>query len=212
MYDRILLESNLQKVLEKVYKAHWESGNEAHSKLGYQFKKSISTALTNKRTNYTVKSVNGKRRIVKTAQSRKFGIRYDKAGNPLQYGMENFIQWRTYDATGTTVVGGVMKAGTTSIRENGRVVSSKKVIGVHSASVNILEKMNKGEVGLAKWINPSGTDSMKRFKGTHEKRPRFYIDQGKSIVIQTAGAKLDQWLKEAVARRDGQKEPPMKKV
>lgn len=199
--------SNLSASMNKIYEAHWESGNEAHSKMGFQIKKSMSNALRRHRTNYTIKIINGERLIVKENTSHAMGDRFSKDGKKLSTHMGNFIQWRTYSTKGTTVVGGLMKAGYTETRDEGKVIGRTKVFGVSQASVDILEKISSGKVGKAEWISPRGITSMKRFVGTH--KPTNFIAEGKSSAMSGADAKISGYLSSAIKRRDDLRKQPM---
>jgi len=204
--------SNLSASMDKIHEAHWESGNEAHSKLGFLVKSSMEKALRKNKTNYTIQTnKNGKRLIVKENTSHSMGDRFDAhSGKKLNTHMGNFIQWRTYSTTGTTVVGGLMKAGQTEIRDEGKVVGRTKVFGVHQESVDILEKISSGQLGKAKWVHPRGVVSMKRFVGTH--KPTNFISEGKSSALSGADSKIVKWYKDAVNRRDDLKKQPIKRI
>ena len=193
--------SNLSKSLDKILEAHWESGLEAHSKTGFLVKDSMENALESKKTNYTIKTVEGKRIIVKEKSSHSMGERFDKdSGKKLSATMGNFIQWRTYSTTGTTVVGGLMKPGQTEVRKEGRVTGTTKVYGVRQQSVDILEKIDSGKTGKAEWVHPLGKESMPEFSGTH--RATNFIREGKSNALSGIDGKLSTWLASAIKRRE----------
>lgn len=197
--------------MDKIYEAHWESGNEAHSKMGFLVKSSLEKSLRSKKTNYTTKTVNGKRLIVKENTSHSMGDRFDrKTGRKLSVHMGNFIQWRTYSTTGTTVVGGLMKAGYTETRKEGKIVGRAKVFGVRQESVDILEKISSGKVGKAEWVNPRGKKSMSRFEGTH--KATHFIEQGKASALSGASGKIEKYYATAVKRRENFKKQSMEKV
>jgi len=204
--------SNLEASMQKIYEAHWESGNEAHSKMGWLVKKSLGSSLKQKKTQWSTKIVNGKRLIVKSA-AHSMGDRFDtKTGAKLQTDLTGFIQWRTYSTTGTTVVGGLMKAGYTETRKEGKVVGRAKVFSVNQSSVNILEKISSGKTGRAQWNKEDGgysVKSMKRFVGTH--KPTNFIAEGKSSALSGAEAKISGYYANAIKRRDDIKEQPMKR-
>ena len=124
--------------------------------------------------------------------------------------MGNFIQWRTYSTTGTTVVGGLMKAGYTETRDEGKVIGRTKVFGVRQESVDILEKISSGKVGKAEWVNPRGKKSMSKFEGTH--KPTNFIAEGKSSALSGVSGKIKKYYADAIRRRDDLKKQPMKRT
>ena len=205
--------SNLKESLQKIYELHWEAGNEAHSKLGWDLKQELERQLRSKTTEYSIKkNKKGNRQIVKVA-AHAMGDRFDaKNGDKLSVNMGNFIQFRTYATTGTTVVGVPMKAGKTEIRRDGKVVSSKKVFGIRQESIDILEKMSLGIVGVAKWVHPRGVKSMKGFEGTHQKHPNNFIPEAKAKALSNASSKIEKEYSAALERSKNVKSPPMKKV
>jgi len=212
MSHQIEVYSNLAASMQKIYEAHWESGNEAHSKMGFLVKNSMEKALRKHKTNYTIETnSSGKRMIVKQNTSHAMGDRFDrKTGKKLNIHMGNFIQWRTYSTTGTTVVGGLMKAGYTETRDEGKITGRTKVFGVRQESIDILEKISSGKTGKAKWVNPMGTESMKKFKGTH--KPTNFIAEGKNSALSGASAKITKYYSDAIRRRDDLKKQPMKRT
>lgn len=204
--------SNIEASMKKIYEAHWESGNEAHSKMGFLVKKSLGDSLKRKKTQWSTQIVNGKRLIVKSAPH-SMGDRFDhKTGKKLSTDLTGFIQWRTYSTSGTTVVGGLMKAGYTELRDEGKVVGKTKVFSVNQSSVNILEKISSGKTGHAQWNKEQGgysVSSMKRFVGTH--KPTNFIAEGKSTALTGADSKISGYYASAIKRRDDLKEEPMKR-
>jgi hypothetical protein len=205
--------SNLSASMDKIYQAHWESGNEAHSKMGFLVKKSLENSLKSKKTNWTTKMVDGKRLIVQSG-SHSMGERFShKDGRKLSVNMGNFIQWRTYSTTGTTVVGGLMKAGYTETRDEGKITGRMKVYSVNQSSVDILEKISTGKTGRAKWNKELGgysAKSLKRFAGTH--KPTNFIAEGKSSALTGASGKIEKYYATAIKRRDDLKKEPMKRT
>lgn len=204
--------SNLEASMQKIYEAHWESGNEAHSKMGFRVKKSLGNSLKRKKTQWSTQFVNGKRLIVKS-DSHSMGDRFDhKTGKKLSTDLTGFIQWRTYSTTGTTVVGGLMKAGYTETRDEGKVTGRMRVFSVNQSSVDILEKISSGKTGKAQWNREQGgysIKSMKRFVGTH--KPTNFIAEGKSSALSGADSQIKKYYESAVKRRDDLKDEPMQR-
>jgi hypothetical protein len=141
------------------------------------------------------------------------GERFDKdSGKKLSVKMGNFIQWRTYSTTGTTVVGGLMKPGKTEVRKEGKVTGETKVYGVNQQSVAILQKIDSGNLATkqkingskkeiaAEWVHPFGTESMPEFAGTH--KATNFIREGKSNALGGIDGKLSTWLADAIKRRE----------
>lgn len=206
--------SNVSEMLTKIYEAHWESGNEAGSRMGLLVKSSLDKALKSQQTIYTTKVVKGKRRIIKTI-SHSFGQRIDrKTGKVMNTpNMANFIQWRTYSSTGTTVIGGLMKSGYTEIRRNGKVVEKSKVFSVNQSSVDILEKMDSGKIGHALWNTKNGGYSplsKGQFVGTH--KPTNFISEAKTEAFSGVDEKMTKWMEEALRNRDDIKQSDMRKM
>jgi hypothetical protein len=203
--------SNLQATLDKIHDIHWESGNEAGSRFGFKLKDSLENSLESKKTIYTI---NSKGQIT-TTSSHSFGERKDrKTGKTLgTQSMKNFIQVRTYSTTGTTVVGGLMKAGWTEKRRNGKVIGRLRVYSVNQTSVDILEKMDSGKIGKALWNKKNGGYSPKskpQFEGTHT--PTNFIIQGKGKVVGKYSSDMDRYMAEAIKIRDDSKREPMEKM
>ena len=216
----IEIQSNLSSSMKKIYEAHWETGNEIGSKNGYLIAMAQRAELKKQKTHYTTTVVDGKRKITyNKSTSRPFGTIIDKNGGTLATKLENFIQWRTYSSTGTTIVAAPMKSGTTEIRRNGRVINSTRVDGVGKGSINILQKLNYGLNGDSSMImKPNGTDSfnwqggesMDRFKGTHQKA-RNFMEEGRRNVMGSVNRNIKQGFADAIKRRENINEP-MKKV
>lgn len=206
--------SNLQAMLDKIYQVHWESGNEANSRFGFKLKDIMEDTLESKKTIWTTKVVDGKRRIVKT-NSHSFGERIDRktgltASTPS---MKNFIQVITYSSTGTTVIGGLNKEGYTEKRRNGKIVGRLKVFRVRQKSVDILEKMDSGKIGHALWTTKDGgysPISKDRFKGTHT--PTHFIAQSKGKAVGGYESDMSRYLAEAIRNRDNLNQEPMEKM
>lgn len=207
--------SNLEDSLQKINEAHWESGMEAHSKAGALTKKMMTHAMKSKKTVYTTKVVDGVRHIVKSA-SHSIGDRIDhKTGQLMSTpSMANFIQWRAYSTTGTTVIGGLMKEGRTEVRRHGKIVSTMPVYSVNQSSIDILEKMSTGKVGKALWNKSKGGyshESLDEFKGTHKKHPKNFLAQGKRNAETAIKFRIPRWTMDALKNRENIKEQPMKR-
>jgi len=205
MDDILITETNVGAEMREIYNIHLESGNEAHSKAGFIIKKAIEDSLHSKKTHYTTKFVNGKRIIVKNSSAHNMGERFSRvSGKKLDVDMGGFIQWRTYASTGTTVIGGLFKAGLTEIRRNGKIVKTTKVYGVAQDAVDILEKISSGKTNKAKWkdykTGSLTTKSIDRFDGTH--KGNHFIEEGKNRGISTIKSKLEKWYDDAVENRD----------
>ena len=216
MIPQIETYSDLKAAMTKIHEAHWESGIEAQSKMGWIVKDSISNAMKSKRTQWTTERKDGVR-LIRKSGSHELGERIDfETGKKMSTpSMSNFIQWRTYSTTGTTVVGVPMKQGYTERRENGKVVKKIKAYGVGKQSVDIIEKMSTGSVGIALWLEEGGGRSpisMKRFIGTHRKQPANFIADGKNKALSGMRAKLNKWYKEAASRRDDINSTPMERL
>ncbi len=203
--DTFITETNVGAEMRAIYDIHFESGNEAHSKAGYIIKKAIEDELHKNRTHYTTKMIDGKRRIIKNNSSHIMGERFSRVtGKKLAVNIGNFVQWRTYASTGTTVIGGLFKGGTTEIRRNGRITERTEVYGVTQDSVDILEKISSGKTDKAKWKNyKTGkltTKSIDNFDGTH--KGNKFIEKGKSKGISIMKGKLEEWYDNAVKNRE----------
>lgn len=200
------IDSNVSSSLKKIYEAHWETGNEIGSKNGMAIAMSSRKALESKRTAYNIEYKNGKRTIVKRG-SRPIGTIVDKNGRTLKTRLKNFIQWRTYSTTGTTVVGGMFKSGTTEIRKDGKVVSKKRVQSVGKGSINILQKLNYGLNKSSDKINKVGNKfdwqgkrSMKNFRGSHTKGLNF-MEEGRRNAMGEINKNLKDGFKNSLQRR-----------
>ena len=205
--------SNLNSSMSKIHEAHWESGMEAQSKMGFVFKDSMEKALKSHKTQYTTTIVDGKKIIIKSG-SHDMGERINPQTGKLMDtpSMGNFIQWRSYSSTGTTVVGGLMKKGWTEDRKEGKIVGRRQVFGVGQNSIDILEKISTGKVGKALWNREDGkrsTKSMDIFEGTHVAHPTFFIKDGKNKAMNGARARLRRYLRDAIKARDNLKSEPM---
>lgn len=208
--------SNLEESMKRIHDIQWESGNEAHSKAGYLYKKFLTRAMKRKKTTYTTKVVNGKRQIVKTSRH-SIGDRINhKTGQLMSNAphMSNFIQFRTYSTTGTTVVGGLMKKGYTEIRKNGKITGRARVYSVNQSSVDILEKMSSGRTGKAKWNKEAGgysPESIDRFEGTHENHPTHFIREGKAQAIPAIKFRIPRWTLAAIKAREDNNQAAIKR-
>ena len=215
MSSKVEVYSNLEASMTRIHQAHWESGNEAHSKAAALTKKMMSHALKSKRTIYTTKIVNGVRHIVKSA-SHSMGDRIDHDTGRLMStpNMANFIQFRTYSTTGTTVVGGLMKAGRTEVRRHGKIISTTPVFSVNQSSIDILEKISTGKTNKALWNTKEGGyshESLSRFRGTHENNPTNFIAQGKRNAISAIKVRIPRWTLDAIKNRENIKQEPLKR-
>lgn len=208
------ISSNVSSTMKKIYEAHWETGNEVGSKAGYVIAMSQRGWLRKQRTKYSIEYKDGKRKIVYNPNGRRpFGTIVNKRGVTLDTRLENFIQWRTYSTTGTTVVAAPMKSGTTEIRRNGKVVSKTRVDSVGKGSVDILQKLNYGLNANSDTINRvnkpfdwQGGESMKRFKGKHQKALMF-MEAGRRKAMGSVNRIITQGFSEALSRRENIKEP-----
>lgn len=183
--------SNVSETMQKIYEAHWETGNEIHSKIGFQTMESQRAELLKQKTAYNIEYKNGKRQIIKGG-SRSFGVIVNRKGSTLSTQLKNLIQYRTYASKGTTVVGVPMKAGYTELRENGKIVGRTKVHSVGKGSIDILQKLNYGLDASSNTIQTvnkpfswQGGESMGRFKGTHTKALLF-MEAGRRNAMSKA--------------------------
>ena len=46
--------SNVSETMQKIYEAHWETGNEIHSKIGFQTMESQRAELLKQKTAYNI--------------------------------------------------------------------------------------------------------------------------------------------------------------
>lgn len=213
------ISSNVSSTMEKIHEAHWETGNETGSRAGYVIAMSQRGHLKKQRTKYSVEYKDGARKIVKNEnQRRPFGTIVNKQGKTLSTRLENFIQWRTYSSTGTTVVAAPMKSGTTEIRKNGKVVKKTRVDSVGKGSIDILQKLNYGLNSSSDTIRKvnkpfdwQGGKSMSRFRGTHQNSPMF-MEQGRRDAMGTVNKILTAGFSDALKRRENIKEPLRKVV
>lgn len=199
--------SNIPSSLRKIYEAHWETGNEVGSKNGMAIAMASREALESHKTSYQTTVVNGKR-IIKKSAPRAIGTIVNRRGQTLNVRLKNFIQWRTYSTTGTTVVGGMFKSGTTEIRRNGKVVSKRRVDSVGKGSINILQKLNYGLNQNSNRINKvgnpfdwQGKESMKKFKGTHTKGLGF-MEEGRRKAMSKVNKNTKEGFENAILRRN----------
>jgi len=143
--------SNVSKQVTKIHELHWETGNEVNSKNAAEIMKKTREALSSHTTKWHVIYKNGKKKFIKGAP-RPIGQRFSYENQaPLKTSLQNLIQFRTYTTTGTAIVAGMMKSGTTEIREDGKVVSRTRVDGVSKESIAILQKLNNGLQGTTMW-------------------------------------------------------------
>lgn len=211
-----LVESNVSTTMAKIYEAHWETGNEVHSKIGKNIAYAQRIELLKNRTKYRSEVINGKRIIKSRERRTRFGAIINKQGQALETRLHNLIQWRTYSTKGTTVVAAPMKSGTTEIRRDGKVTGTVRVDSVGKGSIDILQKLNYGLNSASDKINVvnkpfnwQGKESMKRFKGTHTKG-RMFMEVGR----RNAMGKNDSIIREGFANASQRKdlEQPMRAV
>lgn len=209
--------SNVSSTLQKIYEAHWETGNEVNSKAGKLIAFSQRAELERHQTFYGIKYVNGKRRIVRNKTSRSIGEIVNKQGIALKTKLPNLIQWRTYSSSGTTVVGGLFTRGYTEKRENGKVIDRIKVDPVGRGSMSILQKINYGLNDQSNQINSEGNPfswdngpSMEKFKGKHVARE--FAATGRRNVMGEVSSLLKQGFSDALARREKYINEPMRKA
>lgn len=210
-----LVQSNVSSTMTKIYEAHWETGNEVHSKIGKNIAYAQRIELLKQRTKYRSEVIGGKRIIKSDGRRTRFGRIVNKQGEILETRLHNLIQWRTYSTTGTTVVAAPMKSGRTEIRRDGKIVGSIPVSSVGKGSIDILQKLNYGLNSASDRINIvnkpfdwQGKESMKRFKGTHTKA-RLFMETGR----RNAMSKNDSIIREGFANASQRKiEQPLKAV
>ena len=183
--------SNVSETMQKIYEAHWETGNEIHSKIGFETKEAQRAELLKQKTSYNIEYKNGKRKIIKGG-SRSFGVIVNRKDSILSTELKNFIQSRTYASKGTTVVATPMKAGYTEIRRDGKITSRTKVNSVGKGSIDILQKLNYGlntSSDTIQTINKpfswQGKPTMKKFKGTHTEALLF-MEAGRRNAMSKA--------------------------
>jgi hypothetical protein len=193
--------------MQKIYEAHWETGNEIASKNGKLIAYAQRVAFLKNRTHWSINYKNGKRQIVKRDRRTRMGAIVNRQGVTLRTRLHNLIQWRTYSTTGTTVVGGMFKSGTTEIRENGKVIGKTRVDSIGKGSINILQKLNYGLNANSDKINEVGNDfnwnggaSMKRFKGKHTKALHF-AEEGRRNALGKVNDNIQNGFPKALERR-----------
>lgn len=196
--------SNVSKQVTKIHELHWETGNEVNSKNAAEIMKKTRIALSQHTTRWHIKYEDGKKIFFKSA-ARSIGQRFayeDQA--PLKTSLQNLIQFRTYTTTGTAIVAGMMKSGTTEIRENGKVVSRTRVDGVSKESIAILQKLNSGKQGTTMW------QDFQTKKLSNKSRPGFegkwkafkYIEEGRRNSMSKIDSNIKQGFKDGLARRE----------
>ena len=210
--------SNVSESMKQIYEAHWETGNEIGSKNGQIIAFAQREALTQNKTHYDIEYVQGKRRIIKKSTSRDVGIIVNKQGVQLSTKLDNFIQWRTYSSTGTTVVGGMFRSGSTEIRENGKVIAKTKVDSVGKGSINILQKLNYGLDTSSSKVNVvnnayswNGKPSISKFRGTHTEGYGF-AEKGRRSAMGKVNDNIRNGFSVALARREKGIKAQMKKA
>ena len=210
--------SNVSESMKQIYEAHWETGNEVSSTSGKLIAFAQRKALEAKKTNYDIKYKDGVRRIVKGDKERSVGVIVNKQGMTLKTKLSNFIQWRTYSTSGTTVVAGMFTNGWTEIRENGKVIDRERVYSVGQGSINILQKLNYGLNSDSSRINEVNNayswdygKSMPNFEGSHTEGYEFAEDgfeAAKDDVFRT----IRDGFSSALARREKGIKAEMKKA
>lgn len=215
--------SNASSSLQKIFDLHWESGVETNSKAGTAIMKSIRNELDKEKTYWKVVVKDGIRKFIKTSTARTVGTIVNRDGITLQTKLKNFIQFRTYGTTGTTVVGVPMKSGRTEIREDGKVVSSTPVDSVSKESINILNKLETGQAinrmgsqthsGGKMWTkyrDNSRGKSLEKFDGKW--KARNYASKGRRNALGTVNTILSKGYQDALRRREKYSKTPMEKV
>lgn len=210
--------SNVSETMKKIYEAHWETGNEISSKNGMAIAYAQRIALLKNRTKYRIEYVKGKRTIVSRNRRTRVGAIVNRSGTTLSTRLHNFIQWRTYSTTGTTVVGGMFKSGWTEVRRNGKVTSKTRVQSVGQGSINILQKLNYGlnesSTRINKVNNPitwNGGPTMAAFKGKHMKAYEF-AEEGRRNAMGAVNKNIKTGFTQALSRRENYTQQKMKKV
>lgn len=196
--------SNVSKQITKIHELHWETGNEVNSKNAAEIMKRTRIALSSHTTRWHVKYEDGKKQFFKSAP-RPIGRRFSYENQaPLKTSLQNLIQFRTYTTTGTAIVAGMMKSGTTEIREDGKVVSRTRVDGVSKQSIAILQKLNSGKQGTTMW------QDFQTKKLSNKSRPGFegkwkalkYIEEGRRNSMSKIDSNIKQGFKDGLARRE----------
>lgn len=212
------ISSNISSTMKQIYELHWETANEVASKSGRAIAMAQRNELLANKTYYDIEYVDGKRRIIKTDTSRPVGKITNKQGIILSTRLENFIQWRTYSTTGTTVVGGMFKSGWTELREGGKVIGRTKTDSVGQGSINILQKLNYGLNSESNKINTvnnaynwGGKKSLDNFKGTHT-RGYGFAEKGRRNAMSEVNTLMKDGFKDALARREKYVDKKMTKV
>lgn len=210
--------SNVSSSMQKIYEAHWETGNEISSKNGKAIAFAQRARLESKQTPYDIEYKDGKRRIVKRNTTRNMGTIVNKKGTTLTTRLSNLIQWRTYSTTGTTVVAGMFKQGYTEVRKDGKVVDRTKVDPIGKGTINILQKLNYGlnedSSKVNKVGNPftwDGGSSMPNFRGTHTRALNF-AEEGRRDAMDKVNSNIKKGFSEALARRERFAKTKMEKV
>ncbi len=195
--------SNVSKSIAKIHELHWETGNEVNSKNAAEIMKQTRVALSSKTTRWQTIYDNGKKKFIKGAP-RPIGQRVGYGGQPLKTELQNLIQFRTYTTTGTAIVAGMMKSGTTEIREDGKVVSRKRVDGVSKQSIAILQKLNDGKQGTTMWQDfkskKLSSESLSSFEGKW--KALKYIEEGRRNSMEKINTNIKQGFKDALQRRE----------
>lgn len=195
--------SNVSKQVAKIHELHWETGNEVNSKNAAEIMKKTREASSSRTTRWQTIYKDGKKKFVKVSP-RSIGQRLSYEGQPLKTTLQNLIQFRTYSTTGTAVVAGMMKSGTTEIRENGKIVSRTRVDGVSKQSIAILQKLNNGIQGTTMW------QDFQTKKLSNKSRPGFegkwkalkYIEEGRRNSMSKIDSNIKQGFKDGLARRE----------
>jgi hypothetical protein len=200
--------SNVSRSLIPIYEAHWETGNEVNSKSAAAITKQTRYVLEGNKTHWHIEVKDGKRRFVYKDITRPFGDVIKRDGTFAKFNLSNTIQFRTYGAKGITMVATNMPGGQTEIRENGKIVSTKKVDKVGRGSIDILQKLNfgldeesetiKGIGSGIHWFNQS---SHEPFKGKHTKGT-YFIEEGRRNAMGQVHKYITQGFKEGIERRE----------
>lgn len=206
--------SNVSKQVTKIHELHWETGNEVNSKNAAEIMKKTRQALSSRTTRWHVMYEDGKKKFFKSAP-RPIGRRFSyESQAPLKTSLQNLIQFRTYTTTGTAIVAGMMKSGTTEIRENGKVVSRTRVDGVSKQSIAILQKLNSGKQGTTMWqdfqTKKLSNESRKSFEGKW--KALKYIEEGRRNSMSKIDSNIKQGFKDGLARREKYANMKMEKV
>lgn len=215
---RIELETDLKSSFTKIALISKESMIEQSSKAGNKVRVNARASLTGSRTNW--------RQSYKRVRANKTAGGYDREGRKLIKGfpqstgkriahrkggglddpanMANFITAKTFESTGTTIIGGAHKRFTPVKIRNGKVVGRTASVGaVDKRTIAILNKLNSGKAGQhLRWRTKNGgysSDSIAEFEGKW--KARHFMEKGYSMSRGYIKSSMTSELERLIGKR-----------